>query len=114
MPKLWDIQAVPQDNSTAQYFSADDFPKLGERSYFSRAESRLKLGLVAAGSPVTIMNSEEVRYMTGGKGIPFLDLITPHAELEDELLEAVKHVLTSGMFIGGPVVEQFEREFAQF
>ena len=52
--------------------------------------------------------------MTGGKGIPFLDLITPHAELQGELLEAVKGVLTTGMFIGGPAVEQFEREFAQF
>jgi dTDP-4-amino-4,6-dideoxygalactose transaminase len=52
--------------------------------------------------------------MKPGKGIPFVDLVTPHVELEGELLEAAKSVLTSGMFIGGPVVEQFEREFAKF
>jgi len=52
--------------------------------------------------------------MKPGKGIPFVDLVTPHVELEGELLEAAKSVLTSGMFIGGPVVEQFEREFAEF
>ena len=49
-----------------------------------------------------------------GKGIPFVDLITPHQELHDELLSAAKGVLTSAMFIGGPIVEDFEREFAKF
>jgi dTDP-4-amino-4,6-dideoxygalactose transaminase len=48
------------------------------------------------------------------KGIPFVDLVTPHVELQDQLLDAAKRVLTSGMFIGGPIVEQFERDFAQF
>jgi len=52
--------------------------------------------------------------MTSGKGIPFVDLVTPHMELEGELISAVQRVLRSGMFIGGPVVEQFERDFAQF
>ena len=48
MPKLWSIRAKPQDHSKAQYFSAEDFPKLGDRSYFTRAESIAKLGLQAA------------------------------------------------------------------
>jgi dTDP-4-amino-4,6-dideoxygalactose transaminase len=52
--------------------------------------------------------------MTSGKGIPFVDLITPHRELQDELMDAVKGILSTGMFIGGPVLEQFEREFAEF
>ncbi len=52
--------------------------------------------------------------MTTGKGIPFLDLVTPHVELEEELLDAVKGVLRTGMFIGGPVLEKFERDFAEF
>src|SRR5262245_29296017 len=52
--------------------------------------------------------------MATGKGIPFLDLVTPHVELEEELLDAVKGVLRTGMFVGGPIVEKFEREFAQF
>jgi dTDP-4-amino-4,6-dideoxygalactose transaminase len=51
--------------------------------------------------------------MSEGKGIPFLDLVTPHVELQDELLDAAKGVLTSGMFVGGPILEQFEREFAE-
>src|SRR5215467_12135982 len=49
-----------------------------------------------------------------GKGIPFLDLVSPHVELQDQLMDAIKGVVTSAMFIGGPVVEAFEREFAQF
>src|SRR5262245_32529418 len=52
--------------------------------------------------------------MTKGKGIPFVDLVAPHVQLQEELLEAVKGVLTTGMFIGGPMVEQFEQEFAAF
>ena len=52
--------------------------------------------------------------MAIGKGIPFVDLVTPHVQLQEELLEAVKGVLTTGMFIGGPMVEQFEQEFAGF
>ncbi|HEX4997638.1 MAG TPA: DegT/DnrJ/EryC1/StrS family aminotransferase [Terriglobia bacterium] len=47
-------------------------------------------------------------------GVPFLDLVTPHLELQEELLEAARQAISTGMFIGGPVVEQFEREFARF
>lgn len=52
--------------------------------------------------------------MDHGKGVPFLDLITPHLELETQLMDAVRTVITSAMFIGGPAVEGFEREFAEF
>jgi dTDP-4-amino-4,6-dideoxygalactose transaminase len=52
--------------------------------------------------------------MNNGNGIPFLDLVTPHLELETELVDAVRNVITSAMFIGGPAVEGFEREFAEF
>jgi dTDP-4-amino-4,6-dideoxygalactose transaminase len=52
--------------------------------------------------------------MTNGNGIPFVDLVAPHQALHDELLAAAKNVLTTAMFIGGPMVEQFEREFARF
>ncbi len=48
------------------------------------------------------------------KGVPFLELITPHIELEQELMDAVKGVLRSGVFVGGRVLEQFESEFAEF
>jgi dTDP-4-amino-4,6-dideoxygalactose transaminase len=46
--------------------------------------------------------------------IPFLDLVTPHQELEAELLAVVKMAFSNAGFIGGPMVEQFEREFAAF
>jgi len=52
--------------------------------------------------------------MSTGKGIPFVDLITPHQELQDELLAAAKSVITSAMFIGGPILEEFEKEFAEY
>jgi dTDP-4-amino-4,6-dideoxygalactose transaminase len=46
--------------------------------------------------------------------VPFLDLVTPHKELEEELLAVVKTAFSNAGFIGGPMVEEFEREFAQF
>ena len=52
--------------------------------------------------------------MSTHEPIPFLDLATPHRELEAELLETVKDCLRSAAFIGGPKVEEFERNFAEF
>jgi dTDP-4-amino-4,6-dideoxygalactose transaminase len=46
--------------------------------------------------------------------IPFLDLVTPHRELEEELVAAFREALRSAAFIGGPQVEGFEREFADY
>jgi dTDP-4-amino-4,6-dideoxygalactose transaminase len=46
--------------------------------------------------------------------IPFLDLVTPHVELEEELVDALRQALRTASFIGGPAVEGFEAEFATF
>ncbi|PYN56273.1 MAG: erythromycin biosynthesis sensory transduction protein eryC1, partial [Candidatus Rokuibacteriota bacterium] len=46
--------------------------------------------------------------------IPLVDLVTPHQELEDELVSVFKTALKTAGFIGGPIVEAFEREFAEF
>ena len=46
--------------------------------------------------------------------VPFLDLVAPHAELEQELTEVFRKSLRAAAFIGGPMLEEFEREFAQF
>ncbi len=46
--------------------------------------------------------------------IPFLDLVTPHRELEQELTTVFREALRSAAFIGGPRVENFENEFAAF
>jgi dTDP-4-amino-4,6-dideoxygalactose transaminase len=52
--------------------------------------------------------------MSGNNHIPFLDLVTPHLELEEELVWLFRGVLETAGFIGGPLVEGFEREFASF
>ena len=46
--------------------------------------------------------------------IPFLDLVTPHAELEEQLVAVFRSAVKTAGFIGGPMVEGFEREFAEF
>ncbi len=46
--------------------------------------------------------------------IPFLDLVTPHLELEEELVSVFRSAVETGRFIGGHMVEGFENEFAQF
>ena len=48
------------------------------------------------------------------QNIPFLDLVTPHVELEAELTAVFQEVIRSAGFIGGPMVENFEKEFAAF
>lgn len=48
------------------------------------------------------------------ENIPFLDLVTPHLELEKELTGVFSHALHTAGFIGGPVVEAFENAFAEF
>jgi len=40
--------------------------------------------------------------------------VTPHVELEEELVSVFRRALKSAGFVGGPMVEQFEKEFAQF
>ena len=51
--------------------------------------------------------------MTDSK-IPFLDLIAPHRNLKEELSGVFVKALETGSFIGGPMVEGFERDFAAF
>jgi dTDP-4-amino-4,6-dideoxygalactose transaminase len=46
--------------------------------------------------------------------IPFLDLVGLHQELENELTSVFQKALRTAGFVGGPMVEEFEREFARF
>lgn len=46
--------------------------------------------------------------------IPFLDLKTPHLELERELVDVFRSCLRNASFVGGSQVSEFEKEFAQF
>ena len=46
--------------------------------------------------------------------IPFLDLVTPHVELKNELLNVLSSAIDSAGYVGGTMVKRFEEEFAQF
>jgi len=48
------------------------------------------------------------------KTIPFLDLNRHHAAVRAELDHAIKEVIDSNAFAGGPFVEKFERDFASY
>lgn len=52
--------------------------------------------------------------MNNSEKIPFLDLVTPHQELKEELCASFEKALEKGAFVGGPAVEEFERHFAKF
>ena len=52
--------------------------------------------------------------MSSAQNIPFLDLVALHAELKDELMSVVSSALDTAGFIGGPMVQGFEEEFARF
>lgn len=70
---------------------------------------------IVAGNPARVL-----RYIPGAEepstpnGVPFLDLVTPHLELERELIEVLRKSLHTAAFVGGAVVEEFERAFADF
>ena len=46
--------------------------------------------------------------------VPFLDLVAPHRELEQDLISVFRAALQTAGFIGGPAVERFEHDFAEF
>jgi dTDP-4-amino-4,6-dideoxygalactose transaminase len=46
--------------------------------------------------------------------IPFLDLVTQHEALEPELVSVFRRALGTAGFVGGSMVDEFEREFADF
>src|SRR5436309_102027 len=51
--------------------------------------------------------------MTTGE-IPFLDLVTVHRELREELRSVFETALDTAGFVGGPAVQEFELDFAEF
>lgn len=52
--------------------------------------------------------------MSEANQIPFLDLVTPHVKLEKELTDVFRHALHTAGFVGGPMVAEFEKSFAEF
>jgi dTDP-4-amino-4,6-dideoxygalactose transaminase/acetyltransferase-like isoleucine patch superfamily enzyme len=69
---------------------------------------------IVAGNPARVLRMiGEAQDSSIHSPIPFLDLITPHLELEEELVEVFRHGLRTAGFVGGAVVENFEKAFAQ-
>jgi dTDP-4-amino-4,6-dideoxygalactose transaminase len=52
--------------------------------------------------------------MSSSDAVPFLDLVTPHIELEGELTQVFQQALRTANFIGGAMLEEFEQAFAKF
>ncbi len=52
--------------------------------------------------------------MSESNKIPFLDLVNLHKPLESEFQEVFSNAVKKGWFIGGPEVQGFEKEFAEF
>jgi len=50
----------------------------------------------------------------GSTHIPFLDLVSPHLEMEEELVTVFRTALHTAAFIGGKAVQDFEIAFAEF
>src|SRR5258706_10424613 len=56
----------------------------------------------------------QVSYMSVNDKIPFLDLVSPHLELEEELVSVFRTAIRTAGFVGGPMVDEFERDFANY
>jgi len=46
--------------------------------------------------------------------IPFVDLVAPHLELQEELLWVFRSALRAGTFVDSSVIEDFERAFSRY
>ena len=52
--------------------------------------------------------------MSALPSIPFLDLVSPHLQMEEDLVAVFREALHNASFIGGPAVTSFESAFADF
>lgn len=71
---------------------------------------------VVAGNPARVIRFLEAADAPKktDDNIPFLDLVTPHLELEEELVSTFRQSLKTAGFVGGPIVAKFEEAFAEF
>ena len=70
---------------------------------------------IVAGNPARVLRViHEGGESSVSNAVPFLDLITPHMELEHELVGVFRQGLHTAGFVGGPMVEEFEKAFAAY
>lgn len=68
---------------------------------------------IVAGNPARILRMVHTEEAAEAS-IPFVDLITPHRQLEKELSHVFRETLDTAHFIGGAMVDGFESDFAAF
>ncbi|KAA6457871.1 aminotransferase class I/II-fold pyridoxal phosphate-dependent enzyme [Acidobacteria bacterium AB60] len=68
---------------------------------------------VVAGNPARVMRLVQPE-PAEATPVPFLDLVTPHVEMEEELVSAFRGCLRTASFVGGSPVQEFEDAFAEF
>jgi dTDP-4-amino-4,6-dideoxygalactose transaminase/acetyltransferase-like isoleucine patch superfamily enzyme len=70
---------------------------------------------IVAGNPARILRFVEPAEKTSALDpVPFLDLVAPHLELENELVGVFRKGLRTASFVGGSMVAEFEQAFATF
>jgi dTDP-4-amino-4,6-dideoxygalactose transaminase/acetyltransferase-like isoleucine patch superfamily enzyme len=69
---------------------------------------------IVAGNPARVMRMIKPVEEDAKAPIPFLDLVTPHVEMEQELVSAFRQCLRTASFVGGSPVAAFEESFAEF
>ena len=70
---------------------------------------------IVAGNPAKVLRMLEPTVETPEpEVVPFLDLVTPHLALETELVDVFRKGLRTAGFVGGPMLEEFEKAFATF
>jgi dTDP-4-amino-4,6-dideoxygalactose transaminase/acetyltransferase-like isoleucine patch superfamily enzyme len=69
---------------------------------------------VVAGNPARVIRMIQPEKTAEAAPVPFLDLVTPHVEMEQELVSAFRACLRTASFVGGSPVEGFEKAFAEF
>jgi dTDP-4-amino-4,6-dideoxygalactose transaminase/acetyltransferase-like isoleucine patch superfamily enzyme len=70
---------------------------------------------VVAGNPARVLRYlDPAGNASEADAVPFLDLVTPHVELENELVGVFRRGLRTAGFVGGAGVEDFEKAFANF
>jgi dTDP-4-amino-4,6-dideoxygalactose transaminase len=70
---------------------------------------------IVAGNPARVMRRLAQESLDSvPTPVPFLDLVTPHEEMEQELVSAFRNCLRTACFVGGSPVSDFEKAFAAF
>jgi dTDP-4-amino-4,6-dideoxygalactose transaminase/acetyltransferase-like isoleucine patch superfamily enzyme len=70
---------------------------------------------IVAGNPARVLRFiEPAESSMESEAVPFLDLVAPHLEFENELVGIFRKGLRTASFVGGSMVEEFENVFATF